>query len=150
NPQILTEEMRRAWIDFLRAECAVAPVLLVLEDLHWGDGATVGFIDAALRDLGDRPWMVLALARPEVHDLLPKLWPGRHVQQIDLQPLGKKAAERLVRQVLGGEIGTDTAERIIAQADGNAFFLEELIRAAAEGAGAGLPETVIAMVQSRL
>lgn len=36
NAQIMTDEMRRAWLDFLRGECATQPVLLVLEDLHWG------------------------------------------------------------------------------------------------------------------
>ncbi len=40
-------------------------------------------------------------------------------------------------------------ERLITQAEGNAFYLEELIRAVAEGKNA-LPETVVAMVQSRL
>jgi tetratricopeptide (TPR) repeat protein len=150
NTQIMTDEMRRAWVDFLRAETGVQPVLLVLEDLHWGDGATVRFIDAALRDLGERPWMVLALARPEVHALFPTLWADRRIQEIQIKPLSKKASERLVRQVLGAEIGADTAERIIAQADGNAFYLEELIRAAAEHQAETLPETVIAMVESRL
>ena len=45
--------MRRAWEDWLAAECAAHPVLLVLEDLHWGDLGTVSFIDAALRNLRD-------------------------------------------------------------------------------------------------
>src|SRR5262249_34456518 len=125
-------------------------VLLVLEDLHWGDGATVRFIDAALRDLGDKPWMVLAPARPEVHEVFPKLWAGRRVQEIQVPALGRKASERLARQVLGEEIGAETMERLIARADGNAFYLEELIRATAERRGEGLPETVVAMVQSRL
>ncbi|MBK9266513.1 MAG: protein kinase [Polyangiaceae bacterium] len=150
NTQIMTDEMRRAWLDFLRAECAVQPVLLVLEDLHWGDLPTVQFVDAALRDVSEEPWMVLAIARPEVHSLFPELWEGRHLQEIQLKPLGKKASERLVRQVLGEDIGAETLERLIAQADGNAFYLEELIRAAAERKGEGFPETVVAMVQSRL
>jgi len=150
NTQIMTDEMRRAWLDFLRAECAMQPVLLVLEDLHWGDLPTVQFVDAALRDVANQPWMVLAIARPEVHSLFPKLWEGRHVQEIQLKPLGKKASERLVRQVLGDEIGAETMERLITQADGNAFYLEELIRAAAERKDEGFPETVVAMVQSRL
>ena len=38
---------------------------------------------------------------------------------------------------------------IVARAAGNAFYLEELIRAVAEGRGQELPETVLAMVQAR-
>jgi predicted ATPase len=125
--------------------------LLVLEDLHWGDFGTVRFIDTALRDRGAQPWMVLALARPEVYEIFPRLWAERqNVQEIRLKELGKKAGERLVRQVLGDSVGPDTIERMVKQADGNAFYLEELIRAAAQGQDGALPETVLAMVETRL
>jgi hypothetical protein len=151
DAQLMSEQMRKAWLDFLQAETAAQPVLLVLEDLHWGDFGTVRFVDAALRDRGDRPWMVLALARPEVYEVFPQLWAERqNVQEIRLKELGRKAAERLVRQVLGDSVGTDTIERLVRQADGNTFYLEELIRAAAEGRADALPETVLAMVETRL
>jgi tetratricopeptide (TPR) repeat protein len=143
--------MRKAWMDFLQAETAVQPVLLVLEDLHWGDFGTVRFIDTALRERSKQPWMVLALARPEVYEVFPKLWAERHnVQEIRLKELGRKAGERLARQVLGDDVGRETMERLVKQADGNAFYLEELIRAAAEGKDQVLPATVLAMVETRL
>ncbi|HWO17833.1 MAG TPA: hypothetical protein VNO30_03630, partial [Kofleriaceae bacterium] len=44
----------------------------------------------------------------------------------------------------------DTIERLVKQADGNAFYLEELIRAVAEGKDRALPDTVLAMVETRL
>jgi eukaryotic-like serine/threonine-protein kinase len=151
DAQLMSEQMRRAWMDFLRAETAVHPVLLVLEDLHWGDFGTVRFIDMALRDRSEQPWMVLALARPEVYEVFPKLWAERqNVQEIRLKELGRKAGERLVRQVLGDTVGQDTVEHLVKQADGNTFYLEELIRAAAEGKDHALPDTVLAMVETRL
>ncbi|HMG52174.1 MAG TPA: AAA family ATPase, partial [Kofleriaceae bacterium] len=151
NAQLMSEQMRRAWLDFLDAETAAHPVLLVLEDLHWGDFGTVRFIDTALRDRGERPWLVLALARPEVFEVFPTLWAERHnVQRIRLKELGRKAGERLVRQVLGDSVGPDTMERLVKQADGNTFYLEELIRASAEGKDHTLPDTVLAMVETRL
>ncbi|HEX3483296.1 MAG TPA: protein kinase [Kofleriaceae bacterium] len=151
DAQLMSEQMRRVWLDFLGAESTVRPVLLVLEDLHWGDFGTVRFLDTALRDRSERPWMVLALARPEVFELFPRLWAERqNVQEIRLQELGRKAGERLVRQVLGDSVGLDTIERLVMQADGNAFYLEELIRAAAEGKHDALPDTVLAMVETRL
>ena len=55
------DAMRRAWEDWLAAECSAHPVLLVLEDLQWGDLGTVSFIDAALRNLREQPFIVLAL-----------------------------------------------------------------------------------------
>ena len=142
DAQLMSEQMRKAWLDFLQVQTTAHPILLLLDDLHWGDFGTVRFIDAALRDLGKRPWMVLALARPEVFEVFPKLWADRqNVQELRLKELGRKAGERLVRQVLGDAVGSDTVERLVKQADGNAFYLEELIRAVAEGKGAALPET---------
>src|SRR5262249_45931732 len=151
DAQLMSEQMRKAWMDFLHAETSVHPVLLVLEDLHWGDFGTVRFIDTALRDRGEQPWMVLALARPEVLEVFPKLWAERqNVQEIRLKELRRKASERLVRQVLGDSIGPETLDHLVKQADGNAFYLEELIRAAAEGKDKSLPETVLAMVEARI
>ncbi|HEX3759608.1 MAG TPA: protein kinase [Kofleriaceae bacterium] len=151
DAQLMSEQMRKAWLDFLDAETAAQPVLLVLEDLHWGDFGTVRFLDAALRDRNQRPWMVLALARPEVFEVFPRLWADRqNVQEIRLQELSRRAGERLVRQVLGDSVGPETLERLVQQADGNAFYLEELIRAAADGRDGALPDTVLAMVETRL
>jgi eukaryotic-like serine/threonine-protein kinase len=151
DARLLNEQMRRAWLDFLAAEAAAHPVLLVLEDLHWGDFGTVRFLDAALRDRRDQPWMLLALARPEVLESFPGLWAERPgVQEIRLKGLGRKASERLVRQVLGEEVAPDVLAHMIEQAGGNAFYLEELIRAAAEGKQQALSETVLAMVETRI
>jgi tetratricopeptide (TPR) repeat protein len=150
NPQLMGDAMRRSWEDWLLAECAAHPVLLLLEDLHWGDLGTVSFIDAALRNLRDQPLMVLALARPDVHARFPDLWNGREMQVIRLSPLSKRASEKLVREALGTGVTDAIVEQIIARADGNAFYLEELVRAAAAGRHEGLPDSVIGMVQARL
>lgn len=150
DPQLMSDQMRVAWEDFLRAECAVNPVLIVLEDLHWGDLPTVRFIDGALRRLGNLPWMVLALARPEVSDVFPKVWAERGALEIRLKGLTVRASQRLARQVLGADANAETIDLIVTLADGNAFYLEELIRATAEQRRGALPQTVVSMVQSRL
>ncbi len=149
NPQLMGDGMRRAFEDWLMAECAAHPVLLVLEDLHWGDLGTVSFLDSALRNLNDRPFMVLAMGRPEVEERFPDLWTARHRQTIRLGPLSRRAAEQLVRQALTG-VAEDMVARIVERADGNAFYLEELIRAMAAGRSDALPDSVLAMVQARL
>jgi tetratricopeptide (TPR) repeat protein len=147
---LMADNTRRAWEDFVRAECAAHPVLLVLEDLHWGDGATVSYTDGALRNLGEHPLMVLALARPEVHDLFPRLWAEREVQEVRLGALSRKAGERLVREVLGDRVSAGEVAALVDRAAGNAFFLEELIRAVAEGRGDSVPASVLASVEQRL
>jgi eukaryotic-like serine/threonine-protein kinase len=150
EPVLMNDQMRRAWEDFVAAECAAHPVVIVLEDLHWGDLPTVQFIDTALRGLRELPLLVLAIARPEIDDVFPKLWVERNVQEIRLGGLSRKASERLCRQVLGDDVPAPMVERVVNQAGGNAFYLEELVRAVALGKGDALPETVLAMVQARL
>jgi hypothetical protein len=150
DAQLMNEQMRQAFVDFLAGECKKRPVLLLLEDLHWGDRPTVQFLDRALRDLAEAPLFVLAMARPEVHRLFPKLWAGRGAHEVRLRELNRKAIERLTRHVMGDKAGPETVEKLLRLSEGNAFYLEELLRWAAEGRGGELPETVVAMVQSRL
>ncbi|MBW2457980.1 MAG: protein kinase, partial [Deltaproteobacteria bacterium] len=150
DPMLMGDQMRRAFEDFIAAECRREPVLMVLEDLHWGDLPSISFIDAVLRNLPDEPFMVLAFARPEVHDLFPNLWGERDLQEIRLSRLTRKACGKLARQVLGEQASEELVDRLVDQAEGNAFYLEELIRTVAEGKSGKLPESVLAMVQSRL
>jgi serine/threonine protein kinase/tetratricopeptide (TPR) repeat protein len=149
DPRLMNERITQAVVTWLQKECEVHPVLLVLEDLHWGDAATVRLLDAVLAELAEHPLWVLALSRPEINELFPTLWSGRRVQELRLGTLGRKACEQLTREVLSTRVPDALIERIVLQAQGHALFLEELIRAAAEGAVDELPETVVAMLQAR-
>ena len=150
DPLLMTDQINRAFEHFLAAETSAQPVVIVLEDLHWGDLPTIKLVDAALRSLPDRPWFVLALARPDVHDQFPRLWQDRGAQEVRLDELTKKGSERLVRRVLGDSASDALVARLVEQAGGNAFYLEELIRAVVDGKGDRMPPTVLALVQSRL
>jgi len=152
DPVLMHDQMRRAWEDLLAAELEHHPVVLLLEDLQWGDLPSVNFIDEALRSLHDRPLFVLALARPEVDDEFPNLWKERNCTRIQLEELSKKASLTLVREVLGNRVDDTTADSLVEQAAGNAFYLEELIRAVAEGTNSRkrLPPTILAMAQARI
>jgi tetratricopeptide (TPR) repeat protein len=149
DAMLMGDQMRRAWEDLISAECRAHPLVIALDDLQWGDLPTVTFLDAALRT-ADRPLMVLAAARPEVHDCFPRLWAGRPVTHIQLDKLTRKASEKLVRQFFGDDVPDSSIHRIVERAAGNPFYLEEIIRSVAEGRGEDPPETVIAMVQARL
>ncbi|WP_437516755.1 serine/threonine-protein kinase [Sorangium sp. So ce1099] len=150
RPMLMSDQLRLAWEDFLDAECAAQPVLLVLDDLHWGDLPTVTLVEAALRNLKGRPFAVLALARPGVHDLFPGLWGSHLLKELRLSPLPPAGGERLVREALGDRASAALVKTLVERADGNALYLEEQIRAAARGRTAAPPETVLAMVQAGL
>ncbi|UQA60687.1 serine/threonine-protein kinase PknK [Polyangium aurulentum] len=149
DPALMGEQLRRAFEDLLRVELKERPLVLVLEDLQWGDLPTVQCVGDALRTLADRPLFVLALARPEMHEVFPNLWSDRGAETLYLGELGPEASAALVRQSLGEDVPAAVVSEIVERAAGNAFFLEEMIRARKEGNGE-VPETVLAMVEARM
>jgi tetratricopeptide (TPR) repeat protein len=149
DPLLMSDQLRRAIEDLLDAHTRDHPVLLALEDLHWGDPATVAVVDRALRNLGERPLLVVALARPELHDQFPRIWAAHNLLEVRLGPLPRKAAQALAEQVLGEGAPAARVAELVDRADGNPFYLEELLRTAAAGTWAS-PETVLTMMQARI
>jgi tetratricopeptide (TPR) repeat protein len=150
NARLMGDGMRAAWEDWLAAECAVQPVLVVLENLQWSDSASLRLVDSTLRNLRDLPLLVLGLARPEVHARFPDLWLERDAQLLALGPLPRRAAEQLVRAGLGAGADEARVGRILDRAEGNPFYLEELVRAVAAGRDEALPDSVLGTVEARL
>jgi eukaryotic-like serine/threonine-protein kinase len=150
NAQIMGDAMRAAWEEWIAAECSAGPVVLGLEDLHWGDAASVRLIDATLRNLRDLPLLVLVLARPEIHTRFFALWAGRGAQEVKLGPLPRKASEQLVTEALGKRVGAEMVARVVDRGNGNPFYLEELVRAVAAGRHDTFPDSMLGMVEARL
>ncbi len=150
DPKLMGDQMRRAWIDLCAAESAAGPLVLLIDDVHWGDSPSLDLLAAALRSLSGAPILLLGFARPEALERLPKLWMDLGAERVQLAELLKKNRERLVRKVLGDATPARTVERIVELSQGNALYLEELIRAVAEGRGDALPETVVTIMQARL
>jgi tetratricopeptide (TPR) repeat protein len=105
-------------------------------------------VDAALRTLRERPLMVAAFGRPEMDDRFPGLWNDRDVQRMSLAPMTPRSANKLVRHMLA-DLPEERAAWIVERADGNPFYLEELVRAVSAGHTTDLPDTVMGMVQAR-
>jgi tetratricopeptide (TPR) repeat protein len=150
DSRLMGDQIRNAWLAWLRAVTQHRPVLVVLEDLHWSDWPSVQLVGDALGELRDAPLMVLASSREDLHERLPGLWSGTEVTEIRLAPLADRAARRLVLQALGDETPEETVQALLRRAGGNAFFLEELMRAYAEGSWSWLPSSLLGMIQSRL
>jgi predicted ATPase len=152
DPRLMADQMLLSWLEWLEAECDHHPVLLILEDLHWGDTPSVNFVDAALRVLPEKPFMVLALARPEVDRRFPGVWKERSPQRINLAPLSTRSSQRMIEHVVG-KIPEESVRWIVERSQGNPFYLEELLRVVHDGGKVGddsnLPDTVLGMVQAR-
>jgi hypothetical protein len=150
DPHLLAEAIRTAWVDALRSQTESCPLLLVLEDLHWGDLPSVVLVDAILSRLVDRPLAVLATARPEVDTVFPGLWSKHPLQTFRLGAISRRSGERLVRRMMP-DVSPATLAAIVDRAEGHPFFLEEIVRAIASGATADvMPDTVLGTLQMRL
>jgi len=155
----MNERMRAAFETLVRGWCATQPVILALEDLHWADTESVKLVDRVLRTVRGAPLLVVALARPEIHDRFPGLWAHRNVTEIHLTPLGDRACTKIVRDAMGDRATPERVREIVARSEGNAFFLEELIRASMEAGmpseprasvAPALPHSIVAVAQARL
>lgn len=138
------------WVDQVTQQ---APLVVVFEDVHAGDQASVALVESVLRNLSERPIFALALGRPELEQRFARLWSSAAPTTLRLPKLTKRSQTELATLALGRSAAQTLVEKIVTLADGNAFFLEELVRHVADAGpdeNAGLPETVLAMLQTRL
>jgi tetratricopeptide (TPR) repeat protein len=155
DPMVMTERVRRAVLALLTAMTEAGAVVVVIEDGQWCDAASIRLLGHALRELAQRPLMLCVYAR-NAHEERFEGLVGRGASSqhgattIRLGPLGRRATERLAERLLAGSSAApELVASLAARADGNPFFLEELVRSARAG-NTEAPGSVIAMVQRRL
>lgn len=120
------------------------PVVLVLDDLHNADEATIGFVSYLAPLLGGLPVMVLTLAVPRgsvgspLQDVLDDLVRQERAQRHELPPLTEAETTEYVRWLQGGrDPDPATLTRIFTQSEGNPLFIEQLVRGEGEAGGLG-------------
>jgi tetratricopeptide (TPR) repeat protein len=151
EPQLMADHLLQSFLGWLEAECRKQPVLFLAEDLHWSDAGSVRFLGAALRLLANAPFVVLAFARPELSEAFPNLWAEYEPIEINLGKLSVRACERLLDSLEDLDLTPSARAWITERADGNPFFLEELVRSLKESRGLPqLPDTIVGLIQARL
>ncbi len=147
---LMADAVREAWIDWLTRRAARRPVVLVVDDVHWADAASIGLIEAALRACEARPLFFLGGARSGQASVLSERLRARGLVEVSLPPLSGPASERLVRGALGAGADDALVRGLARRSAGHPFHLEELVRAVATGQGPdALPDSVLGMVQAR-
>src|SRR5262249_37513857 len=144
----LHDQIEKAFVRWVRAESAAAPLLIVFEDLHWADALSAALCERLLIEAREAPLLFVALARPEVEHLFPSFWSSQFLQELPLRALGPRACERLVTAVVGRPLGADVVARVVARSAGNPLHLEQLIEAAAAAEDDAVPEALMAMLQA--
>ena len=126
------------------------PLVLVVEDLHWGDRSTRDLLLFLARNLRDERLLVIVTYRSdELHrrhplrPFLPQLESMRTVARIDLVSLSRAEAAAQIERILGHEPAAATLDAIYERSEGNPFFTEELLAASPAGEpGGALPATL--------
>jgi predicted ATPase/class 3 adenylate cyclase len=107
-----------------------SPVVVELEDLHWADNESLDFLVYLAEVDRDVPLLVVACCRATLFERRTS-WCAQSVhQRIDLQPLGKDMSRLLARELLRKlpEVPAALRELVIGGAEGNPFYMEELVR----------------------
>lgn len=152
---LVSDRLRDAFESWLEEATSDGPLLFVIDDLQFADAPSLSLLRGVLRVLSDRPLFVLGLARPT--SVEPSAMLGPETAVLRLEPLDEDAVAELVSGALGHLATPTVIAQIVARSEGNAFFIEELIRAVAQrplfgddSAATSLPETVLGVVQARL
>jgi predicted ATPase/class 3 adenylate cyclase len=131
----LRKESREALlIDLLQVHARQRPVLLVLEDCHWLDPLSQELLDAIGRAIADLPVALLLTYRVQnlAQAPLPRITALPYFTALPLTSLGAdEAAAFLTTRLLvarpGGRLSPLLIERLVERAQGNPFYLEELL-----------------------
>jgi len=103
------------------------PLMIVVDDLHWADSASIDLLRNVVDHLADKPLMVLLSHRPEAHP--PQVTRAAQTV-IRLHPLSRDETRALVGGLFGA--AGDRLERlqdfVATRAGGNPLFVEEIVR----------------------
>ncbi|MBE0410483.1 MAG: AAA family ATPase [Anaerolineales bacterium] len=131
DPQALRNRGLISLREYFKAASRQAPVVLFLEDIHWADDSSLD----AIKDLGrlaaEHPLVLVCLTRPNLYESRPFWGEGQeYYQKLELKPLSKRESRQLVEEILQyvDEVPPDLRDLILQAAEGNPFYIEEMIK----------------------
>jgi class 3 adenylate cyclase/tetratricopeptide (TPR) repeat protein len=107
------------------------PILLQLDDLHWADDGSLGFLLHLARVDRDVPILVIGLTRATLFERASDWSSIDDIhQRVDLSPLDKSHSQMLAGELLKKlpEVPAALSELIMGRAEGNPFYMEELVK----------------------
>jgi class 3 adenylate cyclase/tetratricopeptide (TPR) repeat protein len=106
---------------------AERPLVVLFDDIHWGQPTFLDLLEYVSRFIEGRPVMVLCAARPDLRDIRPA-WEANGTV-VRLVPLDEEQSARLVDNLLNrATLSPEVHARISAAAEGNPLFVEEMLR----------------------
>jgi AraC-like DNA-binding protein len=105
-------------------------IVLELEDLHWADNESLDFLAYLAEVDRNVPLLMVACSRPALFERRTNWCAEKVHQRIDLQPLGRDMGRLLAGELLKKlpEVPAALRELVIGGAEGNPFYMEELVK----------------------
>jgi class 3 adenylate cyclase/tetratricopeptide (TPR) repeat protein len=131
DPQALRNRGLRSLREYFAAASQVAPVVIFLEDVHWADDSSIDVIKELSRLSANHPILLVCLTRPSLYERRPYWGEGQEFhRRIELQPLSKRESRQLVEEILKhvDHVPLELRELVVQGAEGNPFYIEELIK----------------------
>ena len=127
HPLAVRERLHDAWVEFLEELARERPAVVLIEDVHWAEDDLCDLLEMLVRQV-EGPLLVLATARPELLERRPG-WSGMHLNRSELllNALPVTDASHLLDELLGVELPASLRDVVLERAEGNPFFVEELL-----------------------
>jgi class 3 adenylate cyclase/tetratricopeptide (TPR) repeat protein len=115
---------------FLERLAGLQPLVVVFDDIHWGEPTFLDLLDYLGDWIQGAPVLILCQARPELLDVRPDWMSAqRKASSVMLTPLSEKQTDGLIRGLVGGtDVPVEARTRIAEVTEGNPLFVEETIR----------------------
>ncbi len=127
HPLDAREQLHAAAVRFVEEVALECPTVLLVEDIHWAEPDLLDLLERIVSD-ARAPLVVLATARPDMLEERPG-WGAakRNSTVLWLGPLPSDVAVRMLDEMLSSALPDDLRQSVVERADGNPFFLEELV-----------------------
>ncbi len=132
NPEAFQKQALGYLGELFLAATRAHPVFIQIEDIHWADDRSLDLISNLVRENTKIPLFVICMARPSLYERRPQWGEGeRYHARIQLEPLSLLSSRRLVKELLkkAETVPALLRDLVIDRADGNPFYIEELIKA---------------------
>ena len=127
HPLDARERLHEAVVAFVDELGSARPAVVLVEDVHWAESDLLDLLERVVADVR-APVVLLATARPELHDSRPGWGAGRRNATVMwLDPLPAQEAAKMLDEMVPAVLSDELRGLLIARAEGNPFFLEELI-----------------------
>jgi len=144
----------RALTRFFESAARQYPVILFLDDLHWGDSASLEALRQVFQSLSaTTPLLAVCAARPEIEERFPNWSSGlRNLISLRLAPLSREESRALTAEILQKveSLPSSLREMIVNGGEGNPFYMEELVKMLVDGGALDTQNGVWRLNLSRL